>query len=156
MKKSSIPANGSVFLVPLLAGDFGIGVLVRADGKGRAYGVFFKQRVSGANEVDVSGIRYQDAILRCRFGDHGLHTRRWIVIGSIPNWDTGQWRIPKFSRPHDNSGMRYVTEYDDSLNLMSEVVAPATETMDMPEDAQFGSGVVEVKLSKLLADQKEQ
>jgi hypothetical protein len=150
MKKSSIPANGSVFLVPLPAAGFGIGVLVRGDGKGRAYGAFFGPRVSRADEVDMANLRQQDAILRCRFGDYGLHTRRWIVIGSIPNWGAGQWQIPRFSRPHDNSGMRYVTEYDDDLNLMSEVVTPVAETTDMPEDAQFGSGIVEVKLNKLL------
>lgn len=151
MKKSGIPANGSVFLLPLPTGDFGIGVLVRANGTGQAYGEFFGRRVTNASEVNVARIKEKDAILRCRFGDHGLHTQRWIVIGSIPNWNAHPWRLPKFFRRHDNAGMRYVTEYDDDLNLLSETIAPVAATVDMPEDAQFGSGVVETKLGKLLA-----
>lgn len=43
-----------------------------------------------------------------------------------------------------------MTEYDDSLNLRSEVVLPATDDTDLPENAQFGSGVVEVKFAKFL------
>ena len=47
--------------------------------------------------------------------------------------------------------MVYVTEYDDNLDVISEVVLPADEAKDMPEDIQLGSSVVEVKLAKLLA-----
>jgi len=150
MKKKLKAANGSVFLVPLPSGGFGIGVLVRADGKGRAYGVFFGSRVTGADEVEIVHLNPQGAILRCRFGDHGLHTQSWPIIGSIPDWNESPWNIPRFSRPHDNSGLRYVTEYDEKLNVVSEDVVPAGSTQGMPEDAQFGSSVVGIKLDELL------
>src|SRR5664280_79974 len=91
MKQKRIPANGSVFLVPLPTGDFGIGVLIRADGKGRAYGTFFGPRVADASKLDIAHLRPQDAIFRSRFGDYGLHTQRWTVIGSISNWDPSHW-----------------------------------------------------------------
>ncbi len=150
MKQKGIPADGSVFLVPLSTRGFCIGVLVRADGKGRAYGAFFGKRVAVASEVDVAGLKLQDAALCCRFGDHGLHTQRWAVIGSIPDWDASPWPIPKFARRHDNPAMRYVTEYDDELNFLSESLVQASEAQDFPEDAQLGSGLVEIRLDKLL------
>jgi len=150
MKKLRIPPAGTVFLVPLPPGGFAIGVLVRSDGKGRAYGVFFGPRVSSASEVNVATLKPQGAILRCRFGDHGLHSQRWAVIGTIPGWEPSEWQIPLFSRSHDDAGMCYVTEYNDSLNIISEVIRPAHEAIELPEDAQFGSGVVEVKLGKIL------
>ena len=150
MKQKRIPANGAVFLVPLPTGGFGIGVLIRADGKGRAYGAFFGPRVAGAGEVDIARLLPEDAVFRCRFGDHGLHTHRWPIIGSIPSWDTSPWPIPNFARRHDNPRMRYVTEYDDNLDLLSEAIVQVAATQDLPEDTQFGSGVVEIRLDKLL------
>jgi hypothetical protein len=150
MKDRLAVANGAVFLVPLPTGGFGIGVLVRADGKGRAFAAFFGPRVTDATEVDIPRLRSEDAVLLCRFGDHGLHTQRWPVIGAIPNWSADQWRLPRFCRRHDNPELRYVTEYDDSLNVLNEVVLPSADTKNLPEDAQFGPGVVEVKLAKLL------
>jgi hypothetical protein len=150
MRRSPVPAEGSVFLVPLPAGHFGIGVLVRANGNGRAYGEFFSPRVLSTSDVSIPSLRKEDAVLCCKFGDHGLHTRRWTVIGSIQNWKSNRWRLPRFSRPHESAGMRYVIQYDDNLNVISEVIAPATEVLGLPEDAQFGSGVVEVKLDRLL------
>ena len=150
MKKKLVVFTGSVFLIPLVTGGFGVGVLMRADGKGRACGAFFGPRVSDPTEVEISDLRLKDAVLMCRFGDYGLHTQRWPVIGAIHNWSANPWPVSKFSRRHDNPELRFVSEYDDKLNLLSEQVAPATEVAGLPEDAQFGSGVVEAKLDKLL------
>jgi hypothetical protein len=150
MKQKRSAVDGAVFLVPITNGGFGIGVLIRSDGKGRAYGAFFGPRVSNASEVDISKLRDEDAILRCRFGDHGLHTRRWPLIGSIRDWGSNPWGLPRFARHHDNPALRYVTAYDSGLNVIEESLQPVDETSNLPEDEQLGSGVVEGKLAKLL------
>ena len=105
--------------------------------------------MGGASEVDVAGLRFQDATILWCFGDYGLYTKRWVVIGSIPDWDASPWPMPKFARHHDNPAMRYVSEYDDNLGLLSEALVQAKEAQDFPEDAQLGSGVAEKTLDKL-------
>ena len=149
MKKLPIEA-GAIFLVPVAPARFAIGVVIRADGRGRAVGAFFGPTVSGASEVDASDLRLEAARLICRFGDHGLHTKRWPVIGQMPNWAISPWSVTRFARRHDSANLCYVTEYDDSLNVVSERVVPAAEGKALPYDAQYGSGVVEAKLAKLM------
>lgn len=149
MKKLVIE-SGAVVLVPVAAAGFAVGVVIRADGRGRAVGAFFGPTVNGASDVNASELRLENALLVCRFGDHGLHTKRWPVIGSIPNWGSAPWSVSKFSRHHDNPDLCYVTEYDEKLNAISERVLPAAEGKGLPDDAQYGSGVVEAKLAKLL------
>jgi hypothetical protein len=150
VKKKRSASEGAVFLVPLPATGFGVGVLIRTSGTGRAYGAFFGPRVVSESEVDVSRLRDEDAILRCRFGDHGLHTQRWTIIGSISDWGAHRWELPRFKRGHDDPSLRYVTTYDDSLRAIAETLQPVNEAAALPDDGQFGSGLVEAKLSKIL------
>lgn len=142
--------NGSLFLVPLASGKFAIGVLLHADGRGRSIGAFFGPAVDSSSDVEPIKLAIEDAKLVCRFGDHGLHTKRWQVIGAIPSWSESPWTALRFARLHDNPELKYVTEYDESLNVLSEQLVPAVEAKGLPQDAQFGSGVVEAKLSKLI------
>lgn len=150
MKKLAIPC-GSVFLVPLNNGAFAAGVLIRSDKKGRAYGSFFGPAIPNSSAIEVTQLIDEDAIFRCRFGDHGLHIGRWQVVGKIPDWESKPWPMPKFSRQHDDPGMCVISEYDDCFGLVSESILPIANGRELPEDAQYGSGVVEVKLSRLLA-----
>ena len=149
MKRSSTYCEGAVFLVPLPTSGFGVGVLVRGDGKGRAFGYFFGPRVEGENQVNIDGLKPATAILTCRFGDHGLFNGRWPIIGHINDWKDNRWVMPGFVRPHDHGSLRFLTEYDDCLRAISERV-DALSVSHLPDDAQYGSGVVEKKLGKLL------
>ncbi|TAG05938.1 MAG: hypothetical protein EAZ43_00115 [Betaproteobacteria bacterium] len=149
MKKLAIE-SGAIVLVPLAPSGFAVGVVICADGRGRAIGAFFGPRVEGGSDVNASELRLKDALLICRFGDHGLHTKRWRVIGSIPSWGNAPWSVTKFARRHDDPDRCYVTEYDESLNAISERLLPTAEAKGLPDDAQYGSGVVEAKLAKLV------
>jgi hypothetical protein len=146
------PKEGAVFLVPLKPWGFAAGVLARTDGKGRAFGYFFGPRVKDAAMIDIAAFVPNDAALICKFGDHGLHTRRWMVVGGIANFDRKVWTLPRFRRAHDFKEYIYVTEYDDSLNCCSETLVPndAANLSTLPVDSQLGSGNVELKLSKLI------
>lgn len=140
----------SVVLVPLNPSGYAVGVVIRSDGRGRAVGAFFGPRVEDGSSVDASALRLEDARLVCCFGDHGIYKKRWPVIGVVPNWKSENWSVTKFVRGHDDPKLCYVTEYDESLNVVSESVLPAAAGEGLPEDAQYGSGVVEAKLAKLL------
>lgn len=143
-------AEGEVFLVPLATAGFGVGVIVRTNGRGKAYGSFFGPRVIDAKEVDIARLRDDDAIMRCRFGDYALRNQLWPRIGSIPDWNLKRWKLPLFSRRHDNPEFCFVTTYDDQLNAIAERLQPVVETPDLPYDSQLGSGIVETRLGKLL------
>lgn len=149
MKKQLALSEGNVFLVPLSVG-FAVGVLVRFDGRGRAYGVFFAPRRASKEEVVISELKPEDGCLRFRFGDHGLYTGRWPVIGRIPLWNREQWALPKFWRSHDDINLCYITEYDDKLDVCSEIVGTKSDADALPYDAQYGSAIIESKLEKLL------
>lgn len=94
----------------------------------------------------------QKAILVAKFGDHGLHIGKWPVIGRIENWDRSVWKLPKFSREHDRPELRYLVAYDDKLKFLSEDIVPShsRELEGLPYDSQLGSGIVEVKLGRML------
>lgn len=149
MKKLAVD-QGSIFLVPIATTRFVAGVLIHSDGRGSAVGAFFAPVVSSPTEVNAASLKLEDAILVCRFGDHGLFTKRWRVIGSMPNWALAPWSIRSFARRHHNPDLCYVTDYDDSLKAISERIALSSEGEKIPQDTQYGSGVVEAKLSKLL------
>lgn len=137
-------------MVPLPIG-FSVGALIRYNGSGPAYGAFFGPRVAGAGEVDVTKLHFRDAVLVCKFGDHGFFKERWIVIGNIPDWNSHPWPLPRFYRTHDDPELCYVSEYDDNLNLMTETIEPMANVLawGLPYDALLGSSIVENKLAKL-------
>ena len=153
LPRAFTPHEGTIFLVPLTPSGFAVGVLARTDRKGRAFGYFFGPRVQNAEMVNITTLQPSRAALVCRFGDHGLHTRRWIVVGEIAKFDRKFWALPKFHRADDSKEYVYVTEYDDSLNCLAETLVPrdAADLASLPYEAQFGSAIVEHKLSKLLA-----
>lgn len=152
MARTPIPTEGTVFLVPLTPSGFAAGVLARANRKGGAFGYFFGPQTADIAKLDLASLVPANAALVCRFGDYGLRTGRWALIGQIPDFDRGVWSLPRFRRPHDSQEQAYVTEYDDSLSRRGEKLVPieSAEIALLPHDAQFGSEIVEHNLSKLL------
>jgi hypothetical protein len=131
---------------------FAAGVLARADGKGRAFGYFFGPRVQRSATLDTAMLSPPGAVLVCKFGDYGLRTRRWPVVNRIASFSRTVWALPRFQRDHDSKEYVYVTEYNDSFYPQTEMMLRRHEVdlSAMPEDIQFGSDIVESKLSKLI------
>ena len=60
--------------------------------------------------------------------------------------------MPLFSRDHDDPDKIYLTEYTDDLSVIVERLLTRDEALahsSLPEE-QLGSGIVEVRLSRLL------
>jgi hypothetical protein len=138
--------EGTIFTVPLEPRGYAVGVLARANGKGKAFGYFF------AAIDDLSRLDWRESILVARFGDHGLYTGRWKVVGHLENWRRENWPIPNFMREHDDPKLVYLTRYNDSLDAVSEEIISAdlSDRKRFPADAQYGSGVIEKLLSRFL------
>jgi hypothetical protein len=73
------------------------------------------------------------------------------IIGST-TWRPEQWTMPKFRRTEPISGTTFMVTYaEDEPNreVDTQVVSP-TLVAALAEDSLFGSGAVEIRLTKLL------
>jgi hypothetical protein len=148
--------EGTLALVPLQPTGFALCVVARSSGTGRAFGYFFGPAIADASSWSGEVPSPDRAVLVCRFGDHGLWHGDWPQIGQVSPWHRSAWPLPKLARKHDDPTLMYVTEYDDSLNVLSEQLIPKEQALACTslEDSQLGSGIVESKLSQLLASQQ--
>lgn len=141
--------ESDVFTIPLRSGGFALGVIARRPKKGKILlGYFFgKKYESAPNDLNLDP---KAAIKIVRFGDLGLHTGEWKVIGSISNWAPEEWPVPQFFR-EDPAGNRWLITYSDS-----DLSAPSKEEQYPPSigtherDSLMGAGAVELTLTKNL------
>lgn len=87
-----------------------------------------------------------------RFGDYGIATGRWRIIGEVEGWDRERWPLPLFVRGREDPNVKVLVRYNDKLEVVSEqeVVAHLVPP-GLPEDAQFGSAVIEKMLAARIA-----
>jgi hypothetical protein len=156
MPKRERDFEGTLALVPLQATGFALCVVARSDGKGRAFGYFFGPAIADANSWSGEVPSPDRAVLVCKFGDHSLWHGKWTQIGKVTPWQRSAWPLPAAARAHDDPNLMYLTEYDDSLNVLSERLIPREQAVARTslEDSQLGSGIVESKLSQLLGAQQ--
>jgi hypothetical protein len=82
----------------------------------------------------------------------GLINGNWIIIGSSP-WQPHEWKMPTFRRTDSISGVTFAVTYaddDPSQALNERRVTPKIAT-GFPDDDLFGSGAVEIRLTKLMS-----
>ena len=144
--------NGSVFKVPLEGGEAARGIVARTASDGRLlFGYFFGPRFSLNAMADISGLEPENAVLRLRFGDLGLHNGLWPVIGRLPDWNPAKWPMSNAVR-RDPFGIRkpILVRYDDNdpSKVLSEEILE--NDIDLPNDGLAGYGYVETKLRKML------
>ena len=156
MTKRTRVQEGTLALVPLQPTGFALCVVARSSGKGRAFGYFFGPAIEDQSSWSGCVPGSEQAVLACKFGDYGLWHGIWIQIGRLRPWERSEWPLPPFARKHDDPNKMYLTEYDDTLNVLSERLIPREQARahTFLEDAQFGSGNVEFKLSRLLGVQQ--
>ena len=152
---------GDAFAVPLRDGGFAVGVIARATAAGTLFGYFFAPRHENFPSSDVTRkLISTEAVLVGKFGHLGLSrgptatNGRWQIIGSISGWDERQWPLPAFVRPDPIRGGSFLVTYDDA-DLLSErevkYFPPGVE-LEGPADGLMGAGLVEIRLTRLLAE----
>jgi hypothetical protein len=145
--------EGEWFAIPLDSGGVAVGLIARADRKGKVLlGYFFGPRRSEAPSIrELKDYERHQAALVTMFGDLGLHNGRWTVIGA-ETWDRNAWPLPLFARMDAVSGECYVVKYDEG-DLCTEVsIRPGSseECAVLPRDLLSGYKAVEIKLDRLL------
>jgi hypothetical protein len=148
--------EGRLALVPLQPTGFALCVVARSSGKGSAFGYFFGPAIADVSSWSGDLPSPDRAVLICRFGDHGLWHGSWLQVGQLSPWHRSEWPLPAFARKHDDPNLMYLTEYDDSLHVLSERLIFRDQALACTslEDSQLGSGIVESKLSQLLGAQQ--
>jgi len=145
---------GSCIAVPLQGGGFARGLVARMDGKGCVFGYFFGPRIDNAEDLSVDPAwRPDNAVFRCRFGDLGLVTNEWKVLGPFPNLKPEDWPMPDFVYYNDDKSMAFIRRYDErTFRFVGEMKIPAAEASDptLTPDGLWGSGAVEAQLTALL------
>lgn len=159
MPKRRIPyREGDCFVVPLRDGRSAVGVVARIDGKGGAIGYFFGPACAKIPSAEaLVRLAPKDAVLVANFGDLGLLRGRWKVVGQIEPWQRDEWPLPLFVRRDVINGTpRKVVYREPDFHAEVELLpCSEEEAKRLPEDGVMGSGFVEIRLTKLLADNQD-
>ena len=93
----------------------------------------------------------EDAIHRCHFGDAGLKSGEWPIIGSLPNWDRNKWALHRFLRGNPLTNDAVVVEYDPDNPAVRTLTTRATneDRSSLPKDGTAGHIYVEQVLAEL-------
>jgi hypothetical protein len=146
-------SEGSAFLVPLRGGGNARGVVARARPRGKIlFGYFFGPRLAPDAAVSLNDCDPAKAILRVQFGDLGLISGEWPVLGKLPAWDRTEWPMPDFARRDPLRRLKtFLVRYSDDDPSKIQDEYPIDDDSGLPTDSLYGSGAVEINLTRLLA-----
>jgi hypothetical protein len=114
-------------------------------------GYFFGPKLTSTLGIELNDLDPSKTILCVRFGDLGLISGEWPVVGSVPSWGRSKWPMPDFLRRDDLSKKAWLVRYcDDDPNLI-DVEHPTDFDSKIPRDSLVGYGAVEIVLTKRLS-----
>ena len=143
--------EGTVFAFPLRKGGFARGIVARAAPEGAVlYGYFFGPKLSSPEEAQSDSLRPDTAVAQMIFGDLGLLNGEWKILGSLPDWQRDDWRMPDFVRrdPVGKRAWRVRRSDADPSKIDSE--EPVMFETNLPPNISSGYGAVEIKLTQIL------
>ena len=147
--------EGDVFGVPLDTGGFALGLAARVPPKGKSLlGYFFSTVYPKPPSIaEIPKLKKEDAIFVAILGDLGLYKGYWPIIGHLDLWESKTWPMPLFVRTDIISGEQLLVEYADHDPTITVDERPVgrMKTMDLPEDALWGYGAIEEKMTDLLS-----
>ncbi|HEY3366476.1 MAG TPA: Imm26 family immunity protein [Symbiobacteriaceae bacterium] len=147
--------EGDWFMVPLGGGGYGLGVIARLDRRGAALGYFFGPKYEHPpTGADILAKKPADAIFVAKFGTPGLTTGEWPLVTPPGPWRREDWPLPQFYRADSLLKAMFVVTYSDAdlITPVSETRVSADAVRGLPKDGGCGQGFVEIRLTRLLAD----
>jgi hypothetical protein len=144
--------EGTWFAVPLREGGFAVGVVARATTKGKVILCYFfgPHRTAVPSLSDLERLKPSDAIRVLRVGDLSLICGEWPIIGQTTSWKRSDWPMPPFIRRSELSGRAWRVQYSDADPNAMDREEPESYNTKLEEDSVFGSGAVELVLTKVL------
>lgn len=150
--------EGQWFAVPLRSSGYALGIIVRGSYRTKGgLGYFFGPKYEGVPSGAETYTKNKDnSILICRFGDLGIIRGQWPLIQGKKPFYRDEWPVPLFRRilPFPE-GKAVIVEYRQDYSGMEapfrETITEVTgDVLKLPKDSMFGSGAVEIVLTKLL------
>ncbi len=155
--KKIIYSEGNWFAVPLRSDGFAMGLVARGGFKTKcSLGYFFGPKSMYLPEAtQVEAIKAEEAILIAWFGDLGIIQGKWSIIKTSRRFVKQDWPVPLFRRIDSvTPTIGRLIEYDQDNpkygRPIHEIIKDASSIFNYPEDSLFGSGAIEIKLTKLL------
>jgi hypothetical protein len=146
-------AEGDWFAVPLRTDGYAMGIIARANPEAALLGYFFgPRRHDRPMLVDSTGLSPDQAVLVGRFGDLGIRSGSWPLLGQAPGWDRSAWPTPTFVRYEELTGRTFHVRYDDAdpARVIDESQVTPGLAEQRPMDGLMGAGFVEQRLTALL------
>jgi len=148
--KRKPPPIGTVFRIPLRDSGYAVGVLARSRGDGTCLGYFFGPRLNLDDEIQLDALDPNNAVLVGLFGDLELLREKWLLAGTIENFDPAKWPVPLLARVDEEANRAWLSKYDENLGFLEEKEITVEEALRYPYDRMMGGGAVEIRLTKLL------
>ena len=153
MRKKIKVKEGDLFMVPLKDGRYGIGLVTR-EHKKITMGYFFKKAyLTVPGEIDASGINNWEVVLIGQFSSKGIEEGAWPLLKADFKFDRNEWPIPVLQKQDLLTDKYYAVIYDDTLFNNQQYQITKEEADEFFEDGYHGYGVIEKRLTGLLADQ---
>jgi hypothetical protein len=148
-------SEGDWFAVPLRDGGFAVGVIARAMPRkeGVLLGYFFgPRRLVPPRLETLRSLSVADALAVGIFGDLGIISGEWPLLGRINDWDRVTWPMPAFGRFEELTGRAFRVIYDDENPnmVLREEQIDSNELNGLPKDGLSGAGAIERMLTRLL------
>jgi len=145
--------EGTWFAVPLRSAGFAVGIVSRATRRGpHILAHFFGPKRSSIPSLeDLSALTASAAIKVARTGDLQLLDGSWPIIGRATEFQRINWQFPKFVRTDILMPRAWIIEYaddDPGREIRMTPIAHGTSALD--RDASFGTGAIEIVLTKML------
>jgi hypothetical protein len=148
-------SEGAWFAVPLRDRGFAVGVVARSmpHREGVILGYFYGPRRRRVPDLaELKGLTHSAPVLVERFGDLGLVSGDWPLIGRFGQWSRNSWPLPAFGRYEELTGRAFEVVYDenDPNKVVSEKLIDKAGLAALPPDRLAGSGAIEIRLSRRL------
>ena len=139
--------EGDCFCVPLPGDGYGVGVVARLGAPGLVLGYFDSTRYGSIPSLDDVTFSADSSLWVNLFGDLGFLEHRWIILGTIKDWDRDAWPLLDFAHHEELTERSYRISYGGDLRNQSEqsLVGPE-ELVGLPEHGVAGAKFVELKL----------
>jgi hypothetical protein len=149
--------EGDFIAIPLRDGSgYGVGRIARMAPGGRLLvGYFFGMKFRRPPSVsELEHLTATDACLIRQFADLGLMSGTWQALGGHETLDRRAWPMPNFGRRESLTGRAIRYEYpDDNPNARPREEHISSAELDrLPAAGIDGSGLLEMRLTRLLAD----
>lgn len=145
-------SEGTWFSVPLLTGQYAVGLIARKGSRGRLFGYFFgPPRKAVPSRAQLGKLNPEDSVFLSRFGDLNLLEGSWPIIYHEKDWDRSRWPLPPFSRFDEIEGKAWLTTYSEELKFIREEQCEPGRARSYPKDCLSGAGALETHLTRVFS-----